>query len=344
MKSNLAELKKYNFEFPAELIAQKPAHPRDSARLLIYDRKTKKIAVDIFKNIAKYLPPKSLLVLNQTKVIPARLEFLKKTGGRVRGLYLGNSKRGLEFLMDRKIISGEVLEAGRFRFKVGGRAGKKYIIEPLFAKGKFMSVLRTRGKTPIPPYIKHSPLKEGELRREYQTVFAEKPGSVAAPTASLHFTQKLLKDLRKRGHQMCFTTLHVNLGTFAPVTEENIKSGKLHVEEYSIPAAAAVRINKARAEGRKIIAVGTTVVRTAIIFLPKSGKLMPNKGETDLFIRPGYKFKYLDGLVTNFHVPKSSLLMLVSALSSPQEIMNIYQFAIKHKFRLFSFGDGMLIV
>lgn len=344
MKSNLAELEKYSFEFPAELIAQKPAHPRDSARLLIYDRKTKKIAVDVFRNIAKYLPPKSLLVLNQTKVIPARLEFRKKTGGRVRGLYLGASTGGLRFLMDRKVSRGEVLDVDKFRFEVGGKNGKEYYLKTLFIKNRFMEILQKYGKTPIPPYIKHSPLKEGELRREYQTVFAEKPGSVAAPTASLHFTQKLLKDLRKQGHQTCFTTLHVNLGTFAPITEENMKFGRLHTEEYLVPARAAQKINKARAEGRKIIAVGTTVARTLESAVSRSGRLTPKKGETNLFIRPGYKFKSLDGLITNFHVPKSSLLMLVSALSSPKEIMNIYQFAIEHRFRLFSFGDGMLIV
>ncbi len=344
MKNNLAELEKYNFEFPAELIAQKPAHPRDSARLLIYDRKTKKIAVDVFRNIAKYLPPKSLLVLNQTKVVPARLEFHKKTGGRVRGLYLGTFVGDLRFLMDRKVIPGEVLTVDKFGFEVENKNSKEYYLKTLFAKRKFMSILRKYGKTPIPPYIKHSPLKERELRREYQAVFAERPGSVAAPTASLHFTRKLLKDLREEGHEICLTTLHVNLGTFASVTEANMRSGRLHVEEYSVSAAAAEKINKARREGRKIVAVGTTVARTLESAAGKSGKLMPKKGETDLFIRPGYKFKSLDGLITNFHVPKSSLLMLVSALSSRKEIMNIYRFAIKHKFRLFSFGDGMIIV
>ena len=344
MKIGPVELNKYDFEFPAELIAQKPAQPRDSARLLIYDRKTRKIHSDIFRNIGKYLPSKSLLVLNQTKVIPARLKFRKKTGGRVWGLYLNFSGGKLGFLMDRKVSPGEVLTAGEsFKFEVVGKAGKEYFLKPLFGKNKFLSVLREYGQTPIPPYIKHSPLKERELRREYQTVFARIPGSVAAPTASLHFTRKLLNDLRKQGHEICFTTLHVNLGTFAPVTEENIKSGKLHREQYSVSAVAARKINKAHRAGRKIIAVGTTVVRV-LETGAENGKIAAQTGLTDLFVRPGYKFKIVDGLITNFHVPKSSLLMLVAALSSRGEILKIYGYAIENGFRLFSFGDGMFIM
>ncbi|MFH0891066.1 MAG: tRNA preQ1(34) S-adenosylmethionine ribosyltransferase-isomerase QueA [Candidatus Liptonbacteria bacterium] len=334
----------YDYKFPPELIAQEPAHPRDSARLMVYERKTGRITLDNFENIDKYIPPQSLLVLNHTKVIPARLTFRKSTGAKVRGLYLGVSGEHFKFLMNKSIKPGEVLKVGeKCTFKVICREGGEYLLKIISPNTNMVRTLEKHGETPIPPYIKHSLLKEKELRREYQAVFAKKPGSVAAPTASLHFTHKLLNRLRKRGCDICYVTLHVNLGTFAPVKIENIKTNKLHLEEYEISVSAANKINRARKYQRPIIAVGTTVVR-ALESAVYRGKINTRRKSTDLFIRPGYNFRIIDGLITNFHVPRSSLLMLVSALVGREEIMRVYRIAIKEKFRIFSFGDGMFII
>lgn len=340
-----SELEKYDYEFPEELIAQRPAKPRDSAGLLVYKigSPVKNITRDFFVNLNNYLPPRSVLVLNQTRVIPARLELKKETGGLVKVLYIGRNKGKIYFLANRKLKPGEFLRKHGYKFEVLEKKGKEYAIK-LPAKIKnFPAFLIKHGLTPIPPYIKHSGLREPDLRREYQTVFAHKPGSVAAPTASLHFTRKLINELKRKGHKICYVTLHVNLGTFAPVTEENLKSGRLHSEEYFISKPAARDISSAKKEGRKILAVGTTVVR-ALESAACGEEVCPGGGQTDIFIRPGYKFKIADGLITNFHVPKSSLLMLVSAFLSRGKIMKIYDFAVSNKMRLFSFGDGMLIV
>jgi len=227
-------------------------------------------------------------------------------------------------------------------FIVKKKAGKYYDLLPSFKIKKLFAVLEKYGKTPIPPYIKNSPLTEKGLRKKYQTIFARERGSVAAPTASLHFTERLFKRLKNKGFGIEFVTLHVNLGTFAPVTEENLKTGRLHKEYFEINKKTAVALNRARQQGRLIIAVGTTSIRT-LESVAKNGKLQACSGITDLFICEGYKFKFIDGIITNFHVPKSSLMMLVAAFIGRKKLLKLYRYAINQKFRFFSFGDGMLV-
>lgn len=337
-------LDRYDFSFPENLIAQKPVSPRDSARLMVYDRKEKRVALDTFTHLGRYLPPRSVLVINETKVVPARLAVHKATGGRVKLLFLRDENGFWEVLSDRKLKIGEVLSIDSTKkLVVKKQAEAIFYLQPSFPISQTFRLLETFGETPIPPYIKHSPLSEKKLRGEYQAVFAKKKGSVAAPTASLHFTKKLIQSLEKQGHSVVRLVLHVGLGTFSPVTEEQMKTKKLHHEFYEITPRVAEFLEHAKKEGRAIIPVGTTALRALESAAKGGGKFGRLSGETDLFIQEGYKFKFTSGLITNFHVPRSSLLMLVSALASQREIMNLYRLAVEEKFRLFSFGDGMLI-
>src|SRR3989344_2963629 len=319
MKQKLALKKllaRYDYKLPTELIDQKPQHPRDRARLLVYDRETKKVSYDIFKNLGQHLPKNAVLVFNQTRVIPARLMAEKETGGRVEMLYIDVYRNLIKVIGNKKLSIGNqvTLLRGRakvsLKFKVVKQQGQFYFLKPSFPISKIHRVLKKYGQTPLPPYIKNSSLNEKQKRQEYQTVFAKIGESVAAPTASLHFTKKLMLKLKKRGIAIKFVRLDVNLGTFAPLKEENLETGQLHLENYYIDAKTAQAIITAKKQNHPIIAVGTTVIRTLETFA-KTKKL---SGSTQLFIRPGYKFKLVDGLVTNFHVPKSSLLMLVVAL------------------------------
>ena len=361
-------LKQYDYLLPKELIAKKPSHPRDSARLLVYKRPSKftlsktwreyppqvgergLIKFDIFKNIAKYLPKNAVLVFNQTKVVPARLPLIKSTGGKVEVLYIGHDRKFVKVLANKKLAVGQYLKLyrstspaprlGRGKLEVSKKQGQFYFLKPNFPINQITSVLQKYGKTPLPPYIKNSPLSEKQKRQQYQTVFAKTGISVAAPTASLHFTKKLMNQLKKQGIEIKFVNLDVNLGTFAPLTEKNLKSKKLHLETYEINRKVFAEIIKAKKNHRPIIAVGTTAVRT----LESAMKFKRLSGQTNLFIRPPYKFKLVDGLITNFHVPKSSLMMLVSSLVGRKKLLNLYQKAIRQNFRFFSFGDGMLII
>ena len=338
-------LKLYDYSVPKELIAKKPASPRDSAKLLVYKRKTKQVFFDTFKNLGKYLPKNSVLVLNDTRVLPARLVVKKPTGGLVRILYIGRKNNLLEFLSDRNLDVGSKIEVNpKAFFTVKNKISGHYFLKPSFNANETFEVLEKHGITPIPPYIKNIPLSEKQLRKEYQTVFADRKGSVAAPTASLHFTKQLLARLKKSGIQIVFTTLHVNLGTFSPLSEDLFKKSKLHTEYFEISRKSADILNKAKKENRPIVAVGTTVVRTLESASDKSGKIKKLDGDSDIFIKEGYKFRFVDSLITNFHVPKSSLLMLVSAFVGRKKILDIYKKAISKKFRFFSFGDGMLII
>lgn len=340
-----AVFKQFDYSFPPELIAQAPASPRDSAKLLVYDRSSKAIASTRFQALPTFLPKNALLVFNETKVIPARITVTRTTGGRVSLLYLGMDRSMMRCLAKTSLKEGERLTLTPTRsFIVMKRCEKEWILKPLFPVRELRSVMERHGSAPLPPYIKHSPLSESAKRREYQTVFAKHEGSIAAPTASLHFTKRLMTNLRKNGIHTAFVTLHVNLGTFAPLTEEQWKKGSLHTENYVIPAQAKRMIERAKKEGRPVIAVGTTVVRTLESASDARGNIVRTKGSTDLFIRRGYRFTMMDGLITNFHVPKSSLLMLVSAFVGRKRLMDLYGYAIKHRYRLFSFGDGMLIV
>lgn len=337
-------LKQYDYYLPKELIAQKPESLRDNARLLIYQRDRGKIFYDRFADIIKYLPKNAVLVFNETKVLPARLVVYKQTGGKVRILYIGNHEGSIKILSDRALKIGSRINLNsRIFFIVESRQGKYFFLKPSFSVSKIHKILIRYGAAPIPPYIKNSPLSELELKEKYQSVFAKNFGSVAAPTASLHFTKRLLAKIKKAGFGVKFLTLHINLGTFSPLTEENFKNARLHQEYYEISRGTADFLNKVKSEGAPIIAVGTTVVR-ALESACADGQVLKNiSGVTDIFIRENYDFKFVSGLITNFHVPKSSLLMLVSAFAGRKKILNLYKKAIDKKFKFFSFGDGMFI-
>ena len=336
-----AILKPYNYSLPKELIAQKPARPRDAARLLVYNRKNGKLKLDIFKNLADYLPCGCILVFNQTRVIPARLQTKKVTGGRTEIFYLGKKGSLLKVLSNRKLKPKEKLFLNpKLYFEILDREEKYYLAKPSFKFSQLSQVLKKFGHTPLPPYIKNSPLSEAQKRKEYQTVFAKTGESVAAPTAALHFTKQQINQLKKRGIKIEFINLDVNLGTFAPLKEKNLKTGKLHSENYSISKKTAQNLRLAKKSGIPIIAVGTTSLRT----LETYAKNLKLNGSTELFIKPGFKFRLTSGLITNFHVPQSSLLMLVAALVGQKKLMQIYNRAIREKFRFFSFGDAMLIL
>jgi len=342
-------LKLYDYHLPPELIAQAPAKPRDSARLLVYSKRGKKIHFDIFKNLAKYLPKNAVLVFNQTKVWPARLEATKPSGGKARLLYISHDRKYIKALSDRPLTVESVVYLTRTyaqskqpEIKVIKKSGQFYFFKPSFALSETPKILKRYGITPLPPYIKHSPLSEKQKREQYQTIFASAGLSVAAPTASLHFTKALMKKLKERGIDIKFVQLDVGLGTFAPLKEENLKKGALHHEFYSVDHKTAEFINLAKKQGRPIIAVGTTVVRT-LESAAKNRQVKKLTGNTSLFIQKGYEFKIVDGMITNFHVPKSSLLMLVSAFMGRKNLLSAYQKAIAKSFRFFSFGDGMLI-
>ncbi|MDB4978455.1 MAG: S-adenosylmethionine/tRNA-ribosyltransferase-isomerase, S-adenosylmethionine:tRNA [Candidatus Peribacteria bacterium] len=338
-------LRPFDFAFPPELIAQSPASPRDSARLVVFNRASKKTDWLTFDTIGNFLPPHSILVLNQTKVIPARLRLARSTGGKVDVLYLGIANDCIRVFANKKLRDNEVLQLNDcISFTVIGRNEKEWLIRPSCPLDELPSVLEEFGVMPLPPYIKHSPLTRDELKEEYQSVFAKEPGSIAAPTASLHFTKELLDQLQQSGIHIAYVTLHVHLGTFSPLTLEQWETGTLHAEYYSIDEENKKIIERAKSDGKKIIAVGTTAARTLESAADEAGKIARPSGTTQLFIRDGYTFRMVDGLITNFHVPQSSLLMLVSAFAGREEILTIYREAIERKFRLFSFGDAMLIV
>ncbi len=339
-----ALLKQYDYQFPESAVALAPAVPRDSARLLVL-RPDGSEGDDVFRNLARQLPPKSVLVMNETKVIPARVEAAKASGGKVRVLFVreAGAKR-FYALADRMLDEGSTLAvAPRVTFKVIRREGAEWLMtahgaaSPIAAFKKF-------GRTPIPPYLKATPLKERSLRKKYQTVFARHEGSVAAPTASLHFTPALLKKIRAAGHTIVKVTLHVGLGTFAPLTSRHVAEGKLHEERFEISAATAKALTGAKKQGRPIIAVGTTACRAVESAANARAAITKRSGKTRLFVTPGYHFKIIDGLITNFHVPKSSLLMLVSAFVGRERLLAAYRRAIARGYRIFSFGDGMLIL
>lgn len=339
-------LDRYDYRFPPSLIATAPASPRDSARLLVCRRKDGRTREARFADLPDLLPSGAVLVFNETKVVPARL-ILKKaaTGGRVEALVVGRGVADITVMSDRRLdIGGRLLASRRCGFTVVGHDGKYWRLKPDLPMRRLDAVLDRYGRAPLPPYIKETPLSERQAREQYQTVFARTRGSVAAPTASLHFTRRLLAKLKRRGFGVEFITLHVGLGTFAPVTGEQLKQGRLHREAYRIAPAAARRLEAVRRAGRPVIAVGTTVMRALESAADARGRLRRLSGETDLFIREGYRFRFIDHLITNFHVPESSLLMLVSAFAGRRNIRRWYARAIRRRFRLFSFGDGMLIV
>ena len=341
----------FYYDLPKELIAQDPLEERSSSRLLVVDRKTGETKHDIFRNITDYLKPGDCMVINDTKVIPARLLGTRQdTGAAVEILLLTRKsdtdwecivKPGKKCRVGHKfyfgkmepdvtpLLSGEIVEV----LEDGNR-----IIRFSF-DGIFEEILDQLGQMPLPPYITHQ-LKD---KNRYQTVYAKHEGSAAAPTAGLHFTQELLRQIGAEGVRIARVTLHVGLGTFRPVKEENILDHKMHSEYYIITPEAAETINQTKKEGGRIICVGTTSTRTLESAASEDGFVKESSGWTDIFIYPGYRFKITDCLITNFHLPESTLVMLVSAFSSREIILNAYQEAIKERYRFFSFGDAMLL-
>jgi S-adenosylmethionine:tRNA ribosyltransferase-isomerase len=338
-------LRLYDYDCPSDRIAQAPASPRDSSKLLVYNRAAKTDAVTTFRRIVDHIPPGALVVFNRTKVIPARLAFRRSTGGMVHVLILRREHVCIHVWANRRLRMGEILVlSDDLRCTVEGQREREWILRPEFPMRMLDAVLQRHGSMPLPPYIKHTPLTPREQRRAYQAIFAKESGSIAAPTASLHFTQRVLASFKKKGIRTANLTLHVHLGTFAPLTPEQWADGTLHAEEYAIPAATVQAIDRARREGRPIIAVGTTVMRALESACDEHGRIVRPSGSTTIFIREGYVFRLVQGLVTNFHVPKSSLLMLVCAFAGRDAILRLYRSAIGKKFRLFSFGDAMLIL
>lgn len=358
------KLSQFDFNLPKTLIAQKPASPRDACRLMVLDRKTKSIKHDHFYNLGEYLRPGDVLVLNDSKVLPARIIGKKPTGGKAEILLLkqltsNNWDCLVGFVPIKKQAGLEIIFKSGLKGKIIKRQKDTAIIKFNQNGQKLMNKILAIGQAPTPPYIKRL-----AKRQEYQTIFAKKLGSVAAPTAGLHFTKNLLKKLKKQGLQIEYITLHVGLGTFQPVKTEDIRKHQMHEEYFELSKTTAKNLNEAKREGRRIIAVGTTVTRvletcagsvmvrfsnhdTATLREPQGDSvalLKPRSSTTNIFIYPGYKFKFIDALITNFHVPKSTLIMLVEALAGKKLIDQAYQIAIKKKYQFYSFGDAMVIL
>lgn len=344
MTQNLKKSDFY-FDLPEELIAQDPLEDRSSSRLLVLDKETGETSHHIFKEVINYLNPGDCLVLNNTKVIPARLIGHKEdTGAAIEVLLLKRKendiwetlvKPGKKCKPGTKIVFGEgLLHATVLETVEDGNRLIRFSYE-----GIFEEILDRLGEMPLPPYITHK-LQD---KNRYQTVYAKYEGSAAAPTAGLHFTKELLRQIEEKGIDIAYVTLHVGLGTFRPVKVDNILEHHMHSEFYQVTKEAADKINKAKKEGHRVICVGTTSCRTVESAADENGMVKEGCDNTEIFIYPGYKFKVLDALITNFHLPESTLVMLVSALAGREHILNAYQEAIREKYRFFSFGDAMLI-
>lgn len=335
----------FNYDLPQELIAQVPIKNRDESRLMVLDRKSKTIDHKIFKDILDYLKPGDCLVRNNTKVIPARLYGIKEETGinveflllnRIEGDYWEvmvkpgrRLKKGTNVIFGNGLLKAEILD-----IMEGGNRKVKFIYE-----GIFNEILDQIGLMPLPPYI-HEKLQDKD---RYQTVYAKYEGSAAAPTAGLHFTDELLEKIKQKGVEIANVTLHVGIGTFRPVKEENVEEHKMHTEHFYIKDEDVEKINKAKRTGHRIIAVGTTSCRVLESIADENGYVKQIETDTGIFIYPGYKFKCIDGLITNFHLPKSTLIMLVSALAGKEFVMKAYEEAVREKYRFFSFGDAMFI-
>jgi len=339
------DIKDYSYHLPENLIANKPASKRDHCRLLFLNRNTGQIDHHQFFDLKEILGPNDVLVLNQSKVFPARLFGQKKTGGKFEILLIRQIKSDswLAISKPRLTVGQELIFSHSLEAQVLSSEKTTGQIEIKFNQKhqQFFQTLDKIGHTPLPPYI-NSTETEKDIREEYQTVYAKELGSAAAPTAGLHFTKKLLADLKDGGVQIEYVTLHVGLGTFQNLRPENIITKTLHQEFYEITPETADRLNLAKQQGKRVIAVGTTSVRT-LESACKKNRLTSGQSSTQIFIYPPYKFKFVDALITNFHLPESSLLMLVSAFAGKTNISKSYQEAIKEKYRFFSFGDAMFI-
>ena len=335
----------YFYELPPELIAQDPLEDRSSSRLMVLDQKTGAVSHHVFREIPSFLRPGDCLVLNNTRVIPARLLGVREeTGGAVEVLLL---KRRTGDVWECLVKPGKKARPGtRLAFGDGLlHAQVEDVVEDgnrlirFFYDGIWEEVLDRLGEMPLPPYITHK-LQD---KNRYQTVYARFDGSAAAPTAGLHFTPKLLQQIEDMGVDLAYVTLHVGLGTFRPVKVENVKEHHMHSEYYQVSAEAAEKINRTKKNGGRVICVGTTSCRTVESAADENGQVEAGCGDTDIFIYPGYRFKVLDALITNFHLPESTLVMLVSALAGREHVLAAYEEAVKERYRFFSFGDAMLI-
>lgn len=332
------------FDLPESLIAQTPIEKRDGSRLLLLDRNTGAVEHSHFYNLPSFLKEGDCLVLNNSRVLPARLIGSRPTGGAIELVLLRDLGEGRWECLSRpgrKTRPGQEILFGDGELKAvveqvieGGNRIVRFEYE-----GIFLEILERLGKMPLPPYIKEE-LNDPE---RYQTVYSKELGSAAAPTAGLHFTNELLDEIRAKGVKVVFVTLHVGLGTFRPVKEDNIEDHPMHSEFCIIPEDVAKAVNETKANGGRVIAVGTTSCRTLESFAKEDGTLEPSSGWTDIFIYPGYRFKCIDALITNFHLPESTLIMLVSALAGRENILNAYNIAVDEKYRFFSFGDAMFI-
>ena len=341
----------YNYSLPGELIAHEPVEPRDAARLLVYSTETNEVAFDIFRNVSRYIPANSLLVLNNTRVVPARLELTKITGGIIRITFLfneWNQDQEIKGLPDKEIKIGDILFFNHKKcVEVISQVKEEFTFRILIPWLEFQSLCDKYGQTPLPQYI-HSSLNEGQARERYQSIFAASPASIAAPTASLHFTDNVFASLAEKGIKNAFVTLHVGRGTFSPVNAQMITEKRLHSEPIEISDETAKMVMDAKHKGNLIIPVGTTATRVLEASVNSLIQGQGYKGDTSLFITPPYKFTIVDGMITNFHLPNTSLIMLVDALlqskKSKRTWKELYEIAIKEKFRFYSFGDVMLVI
>ena len=336
----------FYYDLPEELIAQDPLEDRTASRLLVLDRKTGAVKHKIFSDVIDYLNEGDCLVINNTRVIPARLIGEKEgTGGKVEVLLL---KRRANDVWETLVKPGKKLKPGaKITFGDGRlRAEVLEVVEEgnrlvkFYYEGIFEEILDSLGEMPLPPYITHK-LEDKEM---YQTVYAKFDGSAAAPTAGLHFTKELLNKIEEKGIKIASITLHVGLGTFRPVKVDDVNNHHMHTEWYEVNTEAADIINETKRDGGRVICVGTTSCRTIESVADDNGYMKAKTGETDIFIYPGYKFKVMDGLITNFHLPESTLVMLVSAFAGKENVLSAYETAVKEKYRFFSFGDAMILI
>lgn len=340
------DIRLFDFELPEELIAQTPLEKRESSRLMVLHRQSGEIEHKRFADVLSYLNPGDCLVLNETKVMPARLYGVKEdTGAHIEVLLLKQEENDCwETLVKpaKRVKEGTVLSFGEGRLKatcigIGEQGGR---LLQFSYDGIFYEILDELGEMPLPPYIK----ERLEDRDRYQTVFAREVGSAAAPTAGLHFTEELLQLIRDRGVHIAFITLHVGLGTFRPVAADTVEEHEMHSEYYHMSEETAALLNRVKQDGGRIITVGTTSTRTLETIASQFGEFRAASGWTSIFIYPGYQFKAIDGLITNFHLPKSTLIMLVSALAGREHVIHAYEEAVKERYRFFSFGDAMLLI
>lgn len=345
------DIELFNYDLPNELIAHKPAEPRDACKFLVYDRKQASISHDIFYNILKYLQEGDVLVLNNTRVLPYRLFGNKSTGGKVEVLFVHHLERNKW----KALIRGKVKEGSKIdiddstlNITVGRRILDAWEVSINVSLTEFKNILERVGQAPLPPYIS-AQKSEKKIRSDYQTVYSHVDGSVAAPTAGLHFTDSLLERIQAKGVQIEYVTLHVGLGTFSPIRTNDITKHEMHEEHVHVRRSTMQRLVRAHKEGRRIIAVGTTSVRVLEGVVPMQldrplQNVTSYYGDVNIFIYPGYTFKVVQGLITNFHLPKSSLIMLVSALMGRDECLRVYNEAVANKYAFYSFGDAMMIL